>query len=155
MQTMMSIPQLPEPKPVQTTLQLKGTIGPTAAAEILNKGGVLDVTPEQMAEQPLETWVSDSLDKPDADEAGNDPLTQAEQMQTMVQAQDKHDLAQTQSAHQSAMAHAQMESAVASSQQKMQHAEETHQQKLRQQQAEHLQRLKQARSASQAQPKGK
>jgi hypothetical protein len=28
-----------------------------------------------MTEPPLETWVTDSMDKVDTDEAGNDPLT--------------------------------------------------------------------------------
>jgi hypothetical protein len=125
LQTMMSIPQIPEPKPVQTTLQLKGTVGPTVAAEILNKGGVLDATPEQMAEEPLETWVTDSMDKPDTDEAGNDPLTQAEQILSMTAAQDKHEASQMQTAHDTALTHAK-------AQQGLRHAEEAHQEKLRQ-----------------------
>jgi hypothetical protein len=71
LQAKMSLPQMPEaPKPVATTLQLKGTVGPTVAAEILGRSGVPMVTPEQMAEPPLETWVTDSVDKPDTDAAG-------------------------------------------------------------------------------------
>jgi hypothetical protein len=71
LQAKMALPQMPaEPKPVQTTLQLKGTVGPTVAAEILGRSGVPMVTPEQMAEPPLETWVTDSVDKPDTDAAG-------------------------------------------------------------------------------------
>jgi hypothetical protein len=131
LQTLMSIPQRPEPKAVQTTLQLKGTIGPTAASEILNKGGVLDVTPEQMAEQPLETWVSDSIDKPDADEAGNDPLTQAEKLQSMALAQDQADLNAMKTAHQAALAHQKGQQADLAAQQQRDHADQAHQQRLR------------------------
>lgn len=68
----------PPSEGVKTTLQLKGTIGPTGAAAILSKHGNPEITPEVMAEPPLETWVTDSMDKPDVDEAGNDPLTQAD-----------------------------------------------------------------------------
>jgi len=38
-------------QPVRTTLSLKGTVGPTVAAEILNKSGVPQATPEQFTEQ--------------------------------------------------------------------------------------------------------
>jgi hypothetical protein len=131
LQARMAIPVMPEPKAVQTTLQLKGTLGPTASAEILNKGGVLDVTPEQMAEQPLETWVTDSVDKPDVDEAGNDPFTQAEQAHQMVLDQQKADVANMQTAHAAALAHGQANRQAAADQQKMDHAEEIHAQRLR------------------------
>jgi hypothetical protein len=72
--------QRPSPEPIapRVSLQLKGTTGPTGAAEILNASGVEGVTPEVMTEPPLETWVSDNVDKPDADEAGNDPLSEAD-----------------------------------------------------------------------------
>lgn len=68
----------PQEENVRTTLQLKGTIGPTGAAAILSKQGNPEITPDVMAEPPLETWVTDSMDKPDVDEAGNDPLTEAD-----------------------------------------------------------------------------
>jgi hypothetical protein len=68
----------PEPVAPRVTLQLKGTTGPTGASAILNKSGVHEVTPEVMTEPPLETWVTDSMDKIDTDEAGNDPLTDQE-----------------------------------------------------------------------------
>lgn len=61
--------------PPKVSYHIRGTAGPSASAEILNKSGV-NVTPEQMTEPPLETWVSDDIDEPDMDEAGNDPLTQ-------------------------------------------------------------------------------
>lgn len=78
--TLEAIAQLPKPmefKPVTPTLQIKSTAGPTATAAILERAGI-PVTPEDMTEPPLETWVSDKIDEPDMDEAGNDPLTQTD-----------------------------------------------------------------------------
>ncbi len=69
---------LPQPEAPKVTMQLKGTIGPTGASEILRSAGNPGITPEVMAEPPLETWVTDSMDKPDTDEAGNDPLSPEE-----------------------------------------------------------------------------
>lgn len=130
LQTFMNLPHVPDPKAVTTTLQLKGTVGPTAAAEILNRTGVLDVTPEQMAEQPLETWVIDSIDKPDTDEAGNDPFTQAEQMQQMQLNQAKADLSASETAHKAALAHSASAHADAGASQAQRHAEERHAQEM-------------------------
>jgi hypothetical protein len=76
-QTLEAFNALPAPmefKPVTPTLQIKSTAGPTATSRILEKAGI-QVTPQDMEEPPLETWVSDKIDEPDADEAGNDPLT--------------------------------------------------------------------------------
>jgi hypothetical protein len=81
-----------EGEPVKTTLSLKGTIGPTGAAQILQQGGLQGITPETMAEQPLETSVYDSMDKPDMDEAGNDPLTDEEKLLSIQQAAATHTL---------------------------------------------------------------
>lgn len=69
---------LPQPEAPRVSMQLKGTIGPTGASEILRASGNPGITPEVMAEPPLETWVTDSMDKPDTDETGNDPLTPEE-----------------------------------------------------------------------------
>lgn len=66
---------LGEKQPPKISYTIRGTAGPTATTEILKTGGI-NVTPEMMAEPPLETWVSDSVDKIDQDEAGNDPLSQ-------------------------------------------------------------------------------
>jgi hypothetical protein len=150
LQTLMSIPQRPEPKAIQTTLQLKGTVGPTVAAEILNKGGVLDATPEQMAEQPLETWVTDSMDKPDADEAGNDPFTQAEQMQQMQLNQQKADLAAMETAHKAALAHSASEHSDAAASQSQRHAEEAHAQRMAHNAEQHRARLVAAAQSKQS-----
>ena len=135
LQYMMSLPQIPEPKPVQTTLQLKGTVGPTVAAEILNRSGVLKADPEQMAEEPLETWVTNSEDKPDTDSAGNDPIQMAIQDAQALQKvgidQSKADMQTGQQAHQAALNHASAKLDQAAKAQKMRHAEEKHQQALR------------------------
>jgi len=149
-QAMTSIPQVPEPKAVQTTLQLKGTLGPTAAAEILNKSGVLEATPEQMAEQPLETWVTDSLDKPDVEEAGNDPLTQAEQLQSMQHQQAEVDLSAMKTAHQAALTHRAAQQDAESKDQQARHKEELHAQRLRHNEQKH----RQAQRASAASSEG-
>lgn len=121
-----------QPEDVRVTLGLNGTVGPTVAADILQRKGVQAATPETMAEPPLETSVYDSMDKPDTDEAGNDPLTQAEQMMSMQQAQAAHDLKQAKSVHQLAQAQASAEQSAQSAAQKQRHAEELHQERLRQ-----------------------
>ena len=61
----------------KVSYQIKGTAGPHSSAKILQKAGVF-VTPEEEAEEPLSTWVSDALDKPNAGGSGNEPLDQAE-----------------------------------------------------------------------------
>ncbi|MBI2812628.1 MAG: hypothetical protein HYX67_17620 [Candidatus Melainabacteria bacterium] len=77
LQAMQALPSKPEPLPVRTNLQLRGTIGPTGASQILQRAGVVGITPEIMTEPPLETWVSDSVDKPDVDVVGQmDPSIQ-------------------------------------------------------------------------------
>lgn len=63
-----SLPQ-PEPQAPRVNLQLKSTIGPTAQSKVLQQAGV-PVSPEESAEPPLETWVSDDVDEPDTDAAG-------------------------------------------------------------------------------------
>ncbi len=150
-QAMSSIPQTPEPRAVQTTLQLKGTIGPTAAAEILNKGGVLEVTPEQMAEQPLETWVTDSIDKPDVDEAGNDPLTEAEQAHQMMLDQQKAELGELQATHAAALKHGAANRSAAADEQKLAQSEEQHDQKMRHAEETHRQKMRQMLQAARTQ----
>lgn len=96
LQVMMNLPRPVEYKPVTPTLQLKGTLGPTAASDILNKAGILDITPEIMAEPPLETWISDSVDKPNAQPTGAEQAQQHAQAQSQLQAMDQkaneHDL---------------------------------------------------------------
>ena len=88
LQAMMALPKPVEFKAVQPTLQIKSTAGPTAVADILNKAGILDVTPETMAEPPLETWVSDSVDKPNAEPTGEEKAQQQAQAAAQLQQMD-------------------------------------------------------------------
>ena len=76
----------PQPEAPRVNLQIKSTAGPTVQSKILNQAGV-STTPEDSKEMPLETWVTDSMDKPDMDEAGNDPLTAQEIQQAELQQQ--------------------------------------------------------------------
>lgn len=93
LQTLMTLPKPVEFKPVSPTLQIKATTGPTAAAQILNKAGITDVTPEIMAEPPLETWISDSVDKPNADNKDAQGQVDAQAgLQKMDQSSSEHDL---------------------------------------------------------------
>lgn len=71
-------PPMPAPKAPQVNLSIHGTMGPTGTAKLLQGAGV-PVTPEEAMELPLESVVIDTIDKPDAEAAGNDPLTPEEQ----------------------------------------------------------------------------
>ncbi len=134
LQYMMSLPQIPQPEAVKTTLQLKGTVGPTVGAEILNRSGVLQATPEQLSEQPLETWVTNSLDKPNAEGTGNDPIQAAVQDAAVLHKAEldaqAQDVSSMQAAHKSALAHQSSAVDQAAKAQAMRHAEELHQQKM-------------------------
>ena len=84
----------PEGQAPRVSLGLKGTVGPTAAAEILQKAGV-NIDPQTMAtEPPLETWVTDSVDKPDADHGA--PGMEADQLSSAAQAMLAIDVANAQ-----------------------------------------------------------
>lgn len=72
----------PQPEAPRVNYQIKGTVGPTGAAAILGQAGV-QVSPEVMSEPPLETWVSDSVDKPDMDASG--PGQEAEHLSKAAQ----------------------------------------------------------------------
>jgi hypothetical protein len=104
MELLSSAPVQVEPEPVKTTLHLQGTVGPTAAAGILNQAGV-PVSPENMAEEALATNIYDSVDKVDAESAGNDPFTPMEQALTMQQSQDEHNLKQAEAQAKVMLAH--------------------------------------------------
>lgn len=62
---------------LKTTVQVKTTAGPTAASELLKSSGAKNITPEMMKEPPLETWVTNDVDKPDVDAT---PYQQQQQM---------------------------------------------------------------------------
>lgn len=118
------LPVAAEGGKVNTNLQIKATLGPTAASKILERQGV-SVTPEEMAEPPLETWVSDSVDKPDADAAGpgqeGNNLSQAAQVMLETKAKIAEGMqGAVQKEQDSALGQAKTE-------QEMRHAEERHQ----------------------------
>jgi hypothetical protein len=70
----------------RTTLQMKATVSAPVAGEILREAGV-QVQDEQVAEPPLDTWVTDDITKPAAQETGNTHLIKAQQMQPGEQEQ--------------------------------------------------------------------
>lgn len=125
----------PSQEAVRTTLSLKGTVGPTVAADILQQSGIQSATPDTMAEQPLETSVYDSVDKADADEAGNDPLTDAEKVLALQQAGSLHTLRMAKAQNEVATATESADRTAHAEQLRMIHAEEMHQERLRQMRA--------------------
>jgi hypothetical protein len=56
----------PPGDPTKVSLQLRGAVGPTVGSKILNQSGLIDVTPEELLEPPLDTVVIDNKDKPNA-----------------------------------------------------------------------------------------
>lgn len=68
----------------KVNLQLKATTSASVAGEILRTSGI-QISDEQVAEPPLETWVTDSMDKIDQDSAGNDPFEEFEKAKTVQQ----------------------------------------------------------------------
>lgn len=77
-QTLTTWIRLPKPveyKAVNPSLQIKGTVGPTIASEIMQRAGLFDVTPEQFTEPPLETWVSDKVDEPNLSDTAQAHVT--------------------------------------------------------------------------------
>ena len=159
-QAIRSIPPQLEYQAVRPSLQLKGTLGPTAASDILQKAGV-DVTPEEMSEPPLETWISDSVDKPDADATGpgQEANNLSQSAKIMLEAT-AADTAAKQAAVQKQQSHDSQETSKAQSQisslQSAAHAEEAHQLKMREQAAKvALAEKKAAQSDFKPKPKAK
>jgi hypothetical protein len=117
LQRFMEIPRMPEKiEAPKISLRMNGTIGPTGAAQMLNRAGILDVNPDIMSEPPLETVVFDNIDKPNPGEAGanvgNDPYAKAaldefKRQQALLQQQQQHEqlLQQQEQLHQQKLAH--------------------------------------------------
>jgi hypothetical protein len=98
-QTLQYFLKLPKPveyQAVRPTLQIKSTIGPTGAADILNKAGVYEIDPQIMSEPPLETWVSDDITKAAVQTTGNINTSPQDQMKA---AQTANLIEQDQAAH--------------------------------------------------------
>lgn len=132
-------------EPVKTTLSLKGTVGPTVGAEILQQSGIRGANPDTMAEQPLETSVYDSVDKADADEAGNDPLTDEEKLLSIQQAAATHTLKMAKAQAQMSQANESHDDDVIDREVGRLRDEEAHQQRLRHNEEMHAERVRQAR----------
>lgn len=103
-QALASVPAIPQPQAVRTTLQLKGTVDPDTASHILQHSGVPEANAQELRQPPLITWETDSLDKPDADAAGNDPLTMLEQLQSLQQQDEQHQAKMAKASHEVALA---------------------------------------------------
>jgi hypothetical protein len=58
----------PQGEAPKVSLQLRGAVGPTTGAKMLQQSGVKDVTPQELLEPPLDTVVIDNKDKPNATE---------------------------------------------------------------------------------------
>lgn len=145
----LSVRPLPQPETPKVNLQIKTTAGPTAFSKIMERAGV-DITPEDATEPPLETWVSDSIDDPDADAAG--PGQEAAHLSKaaagLIDAKTKIADSQAQNALNN-MAHAQdTQHKEASHQQKLRHAEQAHQHALRQKSADASTAEKRAKQSS-------
>jgi hypothetical protein len=111
-QRLYSIPQLPTPQPVKTSLSLRATVDPTTAAQILDRSGVPEASPENLSQLPLDTTVTDYLGEGTHGSGGgsaNTPLDNVQQVQGMVHAQDAHDMNQAKAAHDMALAQAKAE----------------------------------------------
>jgi hypothetical protein len=128
-QQLASMQPQPPVEPPKISFNLKGTTSAPVAGEILRKAGI-EVDDEQVAMPPLETWVTDSMDKPDMDEAGNDPFTQQEQLLAMRREEEKHSLTLAKASHEVSLAESKARGADPDLEESRK--EEIHQEKLRQ-----------------------
>lgn len=87
----------------RVSINAHSTTSAPVMASALNRVGVM-VDEQQVAQPPLETIVFDSIDKPDAEAAGNDPMDTFERAQAMDQAQIAHQQAMAKSAHDMSLA---------------------------------------------------
>jgi len=98
-QQAMQVPPQPEPQAPRVSVQAKTTIDPDTLAKILQESGV-DADPEELKQPPMETVVLDQIDKPDIEDAGNDPLTQMEVQQHDAEMAAHSSVAAAEAAHQ-------------------------------------------------------
>lgn len=89
--------------PPKTTLQLKGTLSAPVAAKILARQGV-QTDPDEVAEPPLDTWVTDDVTKAPAQETGNTHLDDAAKAQALAQSQDDHATKMAKASHELSLA---------------------------------------------------
>jgi hypothetical protein len=132
MEIMTKLPSIPQGIPPRVSLQLKGAVGPSTAADILHRSGVMTDAQTIGTEEPLDTWVTDSVDKPNAETGPSAPFTaqqaqqkaqqdQAQQQQQQMQQQQQAQQQQAQQQQQMAMQQAQQE-------QQMAHKQASHEQ---------------------------
>jgi negative regulator of replication initiation len=125
-------------EPPKTTLQLKATTSAPVAAKILGRAGV-QTTPDEVAEPPLDTWVTDDITAPAVQETGNTHLDEAAKAQALAQSQEEHALKMAKASHEVSLAsaranqtHQQVDNAGDSHALDQSRAEELHAEKLRQ-----------------------
>lgn len=127
-----TLPSSTQGEAPKINLQIKSTAGPTVQSKILEKAGVF-VTPQDSSEPPLDSWVSDNLNQPEAQLAANqppDPNILNEWATTIAESQAKvvqQTNAQNAQALQSSVA---TETDVLGKQQTARHAEEKHQMEM-------------------------
>ena len=149
-QTVINLPNVQAP--VKTTLNLKGTVGPTVGSQILRNAGIFAANPQTMSELPLDTQVMDYLGAGNhgtGEGSGNHHLQDAAAIQQMMQAQDQHAVAQAQAANDASMATARLVDAHAQTMTKL-HAHHKEQQR-KDEAHQHALQLAQAKAAQQAQ----
>lgn len=80
----------PDPKSLpKISINARSTTSAPVMGEALRRAGI-NVSDEQVTEPPLETAVYDSVDKPDMDSAGNDPLEDEERLMAMEMQSAEH-----------------------------------------------------------------
>lgn len=108
-QRLYSIPQIPQPQPVRTSLSLRATVDPQTAAQILDRSGVPEASADNLAQEPLDTDVRAYLGEGTKGTGGgsaNTPIGDLQQVQDLVHAQDRHQLDQAKALHEAALAEA-------------------------------------------------
>jgi hypothetical protein len=110
LQTYLSLPRMPQAaEAVRTTLQLKGTIDPTTASQVLFHSGVPEADAQNLSQPPLDTWVSEDLSEEPVHDSGNTHLDEMEKIQAMQHAEEAHQASQAKTAHDMALAQAKAE----------------------------------------------
>jgi hypothetical protein len=114
-------------EPPKINLRLNGATSVPVQGAILRKGGI-QVSDDEVAEPPIDTWVTTDTADPVQTETGDIHLSQAQLLQNMAQAEEQHQLSTAKAAHETALAAAKLE-AHQSDQQRQQ---DMHQVKLKQ-----------------------
>jgi hypothetical protein len=114
-------------EPPKINLRLQGATSVPVQASILRKAGI-QVTDDQVAEPPIDTWVTTDTSEPAQQETGDIHIDQAAQLQQMAHAEEQHQLATAKAAHEAALAATRVESA----QQAHEQAQQAHAQRMKQ-----------------------